>query len=198
MAQVLCVHYAADHITMATLEERLALVYRSQSWEDLDRLVSDLPAVSEKLDVGAAPIMAPSRAIPPRSFVMAFMGGVARKGSWLVPRELKIVAVMGGAEIDLREARFGPGVTDIDVTVFMGGVEIIVPRGVRVELVGGAFMGGFESDAGDATALDPNQPVLRVTGLAVMGGVEVKVKRPGKKTLARFEQAMRALGRPER
>ena len=65
----------------------------------------------------------------------------------------------------------------------MGGVEIIVPRGIRVETIGGAFMGGFAADAGDATAIDPAQPVLRVSGLAVMGGVDVKVRKPGRKTL---------------
>ena len=191
-AQALSLHYAADHLGLDALEERLDRVYHSQTATQLASLLSDLPPLSpDALDAGSA-MMAPPGVVPARGIVFAVMGGAARKGSWLVPRVLKVLAVMGGAEIDLREARFAPGVTEIDVTAFMGGVEIIVPRGVRVEVLGAAFMGGFEADAGDASALDASQPVLRVTGLAIMAGVEIKVRRPGRKTLARFEAAVTA------
>jgi hypothetical protein len=193
VAQALSLHFAADHIRMEELEERLDLVYRAQTPAQLESQLAGLPPLSpDMLDPGAAPIMAPAAMVPPRGLVFAIMGGAARKGSWLVPRELKVIAVMGGVELDLRDARFSPGVTEIDVTTFMGGVEIIVPRGVRVEVLGAAFMGGFQADAGDASALDASQPVLRVTGLAIMAGVEIKVRRPGKKTLARFEAAVNA------
>jgi hypothetical protein len=193
VAQALSLHFAADHLGMEELEERLDRVYRAQTAAQLESLLAGLPMLStENLDAGVAPLMAPPGTVPPRGVVFAVMGGVVRRGSWLVPRELKVVAVMGGAEIDLREARFSPGVTEIDVTAFMGAVKIIVPRGVRVETLGAAFMGGFEADAGDASALDGSQPVLRVTGLAIMAGVEITVRRPGNRTLARFEAAVNA------
>ena len=191
-AQLLCLQFAAGHIETDELEHRLTLVYQSQSSADLDRLLSDLPSLAGSGEFGGSPILAPSGAVPPRGVIMAFMSGAERKGSWLCPRELKIYALMGGVSIDLREARFAPGVTEMDVTAVMGGVEIIVPRGVRVEVIGGAFMGGFEADAGDATALDPAQPVLRVSGLAVMGGVDIKVKKPSRKAINRFEAALRS------
>jgi Cell wall-active antibiotics response 4TMS YvqF/Domain of unknown function (DUF1707) len=191
VAQALSLHFAADHIRIERLEELLDLVYQAQTPAQLDSLLEGLPLLSpDALDAGVAQLMAPSSAVPARGVVFAFMGGAARKGSWLVPRMLKVVAVMGGVEIDLREARFSPGTTEIDVTSFMGGVEVIVPRGVRVEVLGAAFMGGFQSDAGDARALDPSQPVLRITGLAIMAGVDIKVRRPSRKTLARFEAAV--------
>ena len=196
VAQELSLHFAADHLSMDELEERLSLVYGAPTSSQLHGLVSDLPALDRrKLDSGNMPMLAPSALVPNRGVVIAVMGGAERTGSWLVPRELKVWAIMGGAEIDLRDAKFAPGVTEIDVTVFMGGVVITVPRGVRVETIGAAVMGGFESSAGDATALDPSQPVLRVTGLAVMGGVEVKVLKPGKRTLKKFEAAMDAVRR---
>ena len=140
-------------------------------------------------------MLAPTAMVPNRGVVIAIMGGADRKGSWLVPRELKVWAIMGGASIDLRDAKFAPGVTEIDVTVLMGGVEITVPRGVRVETIGAGVMGGFAASAGDATALDPSQPVLRVTGLAIMGGVDVKVRTPSKRVLKKFEAAMDAVRR---
>ncbi len=192
-AQALCLHFSAGHFDTEELDRRLTFVYQSQTSADLEHLLGDLPPlVGNQMELGGTPLMAPSGAVPQRGVIMAFMGGAERKGSWLCPRELKVYALMGGAELDLREARFAPGITEIDVTVVMGGVQIIVPRGVRVETMGGAFMGGFSADAGDASALDPAQPVLRVTGLAIMGGVDVSVKKPSRKALSRFDAAVRA------
>jgi Cell wall-active antibiotics response 4TMS YvqF/Domain of unknown function (DUF1707) len=196
VAAALCLHFAADHLGMEALEDRLSRVYLAQTPAQLQGLLYDLPPLdSDRMDAGDAALLAPSAVVPARGVLMAFMAGVVRKGSWLIPRELKVWAFMGGAEIDLREGKFAPGVTEIDITAFMGGVEIIVPHGVRVEVMGGAFMGGFETDAGDTAALDPSQPVLRVSGLAIMAGVAVKVRRPSKKMLKRFEAAVDAAKR---
>lgn len=69
----------------------------------------------------------------------------------------------------------------------MGGVEVIVPHGVRVEALGFAFMGGFEATAGDVHP-DPFQPVIRLTGLVGMGGVEARHKKPSMRKLKKFEK----------
>lgn len=184
----LSLHFAADHLSMDELEDRLKLAYESPSLAQLNALASDLPAVrDDDVGLGYAPTYAPSDIVPARGVVMAILGGSARKGSWIVPRLLKVYALLGGAEIDLREARFAPGVTEIDCTAIMGGIEVIVPPGVRVESIGGAFMGGFATSGGESIMLDPAQPVLRVSGLAIMGGVEVKVRGPSKKMLARYD-----------
>ena len=97
---------------------------------------------------------------------------------------------MGGAQLDLREARFAPGVTEIEVLAFMGGVEIYVPAGVRVEAVGMAAMGGFDVNVGDVVTLDPDAPVVRISGLAIMGGVDASTRRPTAKALQRFAKAL--------
>jgi hypothetical protein len=196
VAQALCLHFASDNIGMESLDDRLAAAYAAPTFASLQQVLADLPMLQrDQLDPGLAPLLAPSQVVPPRGVLIAVMGGVVRKGSWLLPRHLKVFAAAGGAELDLRDAKFGPGVTEIDVWVLMGGVEITVPLGVRVEVFGGAFMGGFDSSAGDAESLHPSQPVLRITGLAVMGGVEVKVRRPSGKVLKRFDKAVEAVSR---
>lgn len=192
VVDALCLHFAADHIAMDSLEARLALAYQAPTLAELEQLVGDLPALTETpYDPGSATLV-PLSAVPERGVAMAVMGGTARKGSWVVPRNLKVIAFLGGAQLDLREARFAPGVTEIECIAFMGGVEITVPPGIRVEAMGSAFMGGFESSAGDAGALDPHAPVLRISGMAIMAGVEVKVRNPSKRILARFQSAMQA------
>jgi hypothetical protein len=92
---------------------------------------------------------------------------------------MRIVALFGGANLDLREARFPPGVIDIDVTAVMGGINILVPPGLAVQMHGSAIMGGF-ADVNRAPAYpDPDAPLLRVHGLAMMGGVNVEMRLPG-------------------
>ncbi|MCP5042486.1 MAG: hypothetical protein GY944_15785 [bacterium] len=56
----------------------------------------------------------------------------------------------------------------------MGGVSILVPPGVEIDSNGLGIMGGFSSPA---NTQDPDAPLIRVRGFALMGGVEVKVKK---------------------
>ena len=46
VAKALCLHFAADNIAMATLEDRLSRVYVAQSAGDLRSLLADLPALA--------------------------------------------------------------------------------------------------------------------------------------------------------
>lgn len=88
------------------------------------------------------------------------------------------VAVMGGNTIDLREARLAAQETVINAVTLMGGVEIIVPEDVRVIDNGASLMGGFEARDHESCTLPladlpADAPVIRVRGLAFMGGVEI-------------------------
>jgi predicted membrane protein len=81
-------------------------------------------------------------------------------------------AVMGGCEIDLRHASMPEGrVATIDTFAFWGGIEIRVPDDWEVVSQGGAALGGFVNNARSTPGAKRR---LVVTGLALMGGVEVK------------------------
>jgi hypothetical protein len=61
----------------------------------------------------------------------------------------------------------------------MGGINIVVPPGLAVQMHGSAIMGGF-ADINRAPANpDPDTPLLRVRGLTMMGGVNVDMRLPG-------------------
>ena len=59
--------------------------------------------------------------VPKHGFQVALLSGVDRKGAWTPARRTTTIAIMGGAGLDLREARFGPGVTEIRIIAIMGG-----------------------------------------------------------------------------
>lgn len=190
VVQLLSTAFANDRLTMEQLDDRLASVYRAQSIAELELLLVDPadPTRSLAMEAGATRVASPG-VVPARGVAMAIMGGFERQGPWIVPRHLRVMAVMGGGELDLREARLGPGITEIEIFSLWGGVEIIVPDGVRVDIVGMAFMGGFSVRGGGVTD-DPNAPVLRVSGLAIMAGVDVRRKDRGRKGEKRYRQAL--------
>ena len=103
----------------------------------------------------------------------AFMAGVKRQSSSLAFRGGDANAIMGGIELDLRNAKIADGEEAvIDAFAMWGGVEIAVPDNWRVVGKVMPLMGGFEDKTrgtGNGTG-----PVLIVRGVALMGAVEVK------------------------
>jgi DUF1707 SHOCT-like domain len=188
--QLLIDSFASDRLPVEDFEARLDLAHRAMDLSSLEKLTSDLPAVATpQPPAQAAP--APSRVPAPRpasalpeeirehQFMVAIMGGHERRGPWTPARKCTVLTLMGGAELDYREARLGPGVTEVQIFAMMGGVEIIVPPGVVVESEGFAFMGGFGHGPGRTDTTPPDAPILRVTGVAIMGGVDIHTRLSG-------------------
>ena len=190
VVQVLSAAFATDRLSMEQLDERLSAVYRARSLGDLEALLADPAEANRSLaDEASVNRVVADPVVPARGAALAVMGGFDRRGSWIVPRHLRVMAALGGGQLDLREAKLGTGVTEIEIFALMGGVEIFVPIGVRVEVTGMAVMGGFSVSGAEATE-DPHAPVLRISGLAVMGGVDVKHKGRGKQSEKRYLQAL--------
>lgn len=183
IVQRLCSHFASNHLTMDELEQRIDRAYKAPSVAELDALVAGLPVLAEDPVRTTSAAMAPSSAsalatVPERDVLIGIMSGHTRRGPWAVPRHLKVFTVMGGIVLDLREALIAPGVSEIEITAVMAGVEVFVPPGVRVECTGSAFMGAFEVDQRAQWMAAGEDRVVRVTGFAFMAGVEVKVRPP--------------------
>lgn len=171
----LCEHFARDHLEANELEELIDRAHQAQTLAALDNLLEGLPELSPAPAAGT--LVARSSPVDQHQVVVAIMGGAERKGVWSPSANLYVVAFMGGSLLDFREAQLGPGVTNVMVLAMMGGVEIVVPPGLRVESNGMGIMGGFEH-AGQHAADPGNGPVLRISGVAIMGGVEIKERQP--------------------
>ena len=104
---------------------------------------------------------------------LAIMGGVARRSSSQSFRGADLTAVMGGCEIDLRQASIEPGVEAvIDVFAFWGGIDIKVPEDWTVITRAMPLMGGVEDKT--RSPLQAGKKRLVIRGIVVMGGVAVK------------------------
>jgi hypothetical protein len=123
---------------------------------------------------------------PIKGLVSIFSGN-EKKGRWELPRHMRVVAIFGGATLDLRHAVVQPGVSIIETLTICGGIEIIVPPHIDVDCDGDAIMGAFtltRSKKGPASIPPPpGAPVIRVIGDAYMGAVTIQVKAPKEKML---------------
>jgi predicted membrane protein len=84
-----------------------------------------------------------------------------------------ITAVMGGSEFDLRHVEFASKVAVIDVFTLFGGTKFIVPEGWSVQSDAISILGGF-SDKRAVRMTSPDDNVLVIKGLVMLGGIEVK------------------------
>ena len=103
---------------------------------------------------------------------LAILGGASRDGAWVVPPEYKAIATLGGIKLDMSDSTFAEPETVIKAYAVMGGMEIIVPADAEVDVGAVGIMGGVDHGAeGPGT---PGGPRIRIVGVAVMGGIEVK------------------------
>ena len=198
-------HFAHDALDVEEFERRVTVAQTAENPGDIEALLTDLPEIAGTIagtiagSTASVPAVVPtvvSALIPAerdRDTLYAIFGGIDRRGTWTLPRQMKIVAVFGGAHLDLREARFPPGVIDLDVTAVMGGIEIVVPPGLAVQMHGSAIMGGFQDVNRAPANPDPDAPLLRVHGLTMMGGVSVSMRLPGESERNAARRARREL-----
>lgn len=176
-------HFAEDHLSVEEFERQVDLVYSATTPMEIESVFRNLPALksASSLERRAPELPARVRAedVPARGMQVAVLSGAERKGAWTPARRFTSIALMGGTGLDLREARLGPGVTEIRVIAIMGGTEIIVPPGLAVRTRGFGFMGGFDGLDQPSADPDPDAPIVIIKGIAFMGGVEVVTREPG-------------------
>jgi hypothetical protein len=180
-------HFALDHLDVDEFERRVDDAHRAGSAAALAALTADLEALDREHEQHVEQAALAHRDHvdrrlanrPARRSVVAVLSGAERRGAWRLPETLRVLAVFGGVELDFREVRFPPGVTEVSVFCLAGGCEIIVPPHVHVESDGVGVMGGFETFDRVPAVVDPDEPILRISGLAIMGGFSIETRLVG-------------------
>ena len=152
-------------LTLEELAERVEGALVAKTRDELEPLTADLPS--------------PALAATPRAgtrWTVGILGGGDRKGRWRIASRSNVVNVLGGADLDLRDALIDSNETVITVVSILGGSDIIVPEGVEVELGGFALMGGNDLKV-EGPRPRPGAPVVRVRAFSLLGGTDVKTKR---------------------
>lgn len=91
-----------------------------------------------------------------------------------------LAAFMGGGTIDLRDADIQIDSAMIDVFVFMGGIDIRIPRHWHVNIQGTPILGGIDNKtvvmSKEEIEAHPEKSIKKLTirGMAILGGIEIK------------------------
>ena len=159
-------------LTVDELDERIDAAYAAATRAELEPLTADLPdSAMPTATTAAPPEGAPPRTAP--SLVLGILGGGDRRGRWRVPERMTVVNVLGGADLDLREATLEDDDTELTIITLIGGGDIIAPSSVAVELSGFTLIGGDDvKREGDPPP--PGAPVVRVRSFGLIGGTDVK------------------------
>jgi class 3 adenylate cyclase len=170
-------------LTLDEFSERVGSALQATTRADLLAVTADLPRARQAAEHLPEPAGASPR--KKRRWYVAVMSGHSTKGRWRISGKTNAVAVMGGIDMDLRQAEIEGPEVEITAVAFWGGIDITVPEGFDVELRGFSLMGGRDITLRDAPIV-PGSPRIVVNGFAIMGGIDVK-SRPNRsgKRLAR-------------
>ncbi len=157
-------HAAVGRLTLDELEERSGQALTAKTRGELATLISDLPA-----EGAPRPALAGKK---PVRWMVAIMSGSHRRGRFRAAGTINAVAIMGGDDIDLREAEIEGGELTLNLFAFMGGAQIYVPDSVDLEVGGFSLMGGHE-EIGSQRPPRPGAPVIRIRIYNLMGGASI-------------------------
>jgi hypothetical protein len=164
---------AEGRLTLDELEERASQALAARTRDDLTTVTRDLPADAGAPSAGAASAGAasatPVSRKPPVRWFVAIMGGSRRRGRFRAGSQLNSLAIMGGDEIDLRDAEIDGGGLTLNLYSIMGGSTIYLPDTVDVEISGFAIMGGNE-ERGPNSQPRPGAPAVHIKTFSLMGG----------------------------
>lgn len=189
VAEILREAAGDGRLDLDELDERLEATYAAKTYADLVPITLDLPATAparplERHD--RAPEIVGTAGHEHQTGV-AIMSSINRKGVWVVPKVYTITCMMGGADLDLREARFAAREVVLNISAFMGGANVIVNPRTRVIVEGIGIMGGYTAPGASRRdvpeQLDESSPVVRIRGVAIWGGVDVKRRDVRRKKL---------------
>jgi predicted membrane protein len=102
---------------------------------------------------------------------VAIVGGVSRGNNSRSFKGGDLTAIMGGCELDLRQAAID-GEAVVDVFAMWGGIEIRVPDDWTVIVKAVPLMGGIEDKTRPPQGVGRHRLVIR--GFVIMAGVEIK------------------------
>ena len=178
-AAILSARFADDTLSLDAFEERVAAVYRAATMAELNALTADLgpapPAATEQRAIRGAAI---ADSVPARDRRFAILANLEHHSMAVAPRQLALSAVFGNVEVDLRDARFGAGTTEIHVQAVFGHIAVTLPAGTRVEQEASGILGSIECPPSPWSPARRDAPHVRLTGHALLGAVEIRYAEP--------------------
>lgn len=173
-------HYAAAQLSMEEFEQRVAVASQAKNQAALSMLLADLPEQQAQAypakTAGSSPAQGSYRlnygTVRPNEEIVCIFSAQERKGNWKPPARLSLLNVFGASSINLSQAELPPTEMKIGGLSVFGAIEIIVPRGVRVQAKGFGVFGAVENKTDEPD--NPDAPLVVIDCNAIFGAVEIR------------------------
>lgn len=168
----------SGRLSVDELDDRVRLVLGTKTRAELERLVEDVlvPSDDRHPIAAASPSIArPSvvRGETGTRRILAILGGSKRTGRWRLAASCSVWNVLGGSELDLSEVELTDDRVELKIVNVLGGAEVTLPAGLNVEVSEVAILGGNEIEIADELP-DPGAPVVHLRVISILGGAEVR------------------------
>jgi hypothetical protein len=147
-------------LTLEELAERAVLVNRARTRDEVAAATADLD--------GPAVLALPEELVKQRALFSNF----TRQGRWRIAGRSRYSGVFGNVKLDLREAVLPAPEIEIEAKAVFGSIEVIVPEGVHVELLGGAALSSQELKVEGRPP--EGAPVIRIHHRGFCGSLAVR------------------------
>jgi DUF1707 SHOCT-like domain len=157
---------AEGRLTLDELAVRTGTAYAARTHGELVAVTADLPERQ-----AAAPAPARSKGV---SLVVGLFAPVSRGKRLRLRGKTVVLSLFAPATLDLRQATFESDEPTIAVVGLFAPVRILVPAHVDVDV---SVVGVFApvSESGDAGALSPGAPHVRITGISLFAPTVVRL-----------------------
>jgi hypothetical protein len=91
------------------------------------------------IGVGALLLLRPKFAPPGSEVWFRLFGGVNRNGAWQVRNE-EVWMFIGDVRLDLSQAELPPGENTVQVSGFVGDIDLIIPTGIAIDVHSNGFV----------------------------------------------------------
>lgn len=195
--------YAEGRLDAVEYDDRMTQALNARTYRDLYAVLAELPVDPNRVPGPPAqatgsitpatrmvPVPAPKAGgfeLPagfvPENSITAIFSSSKRDSQWVVPVQQDAFALFGEVTIDLTGAVLSGPETVLRCNAVFGSVTVTVPDSVRVDINGTGILGEFERKDKRKGALKertpaPNAPVLRITGVALLGNVTTRIVAP--------------------
>ena len=178
-ASVLSAALAEGRLTADEHADRLDAIYASRTHAEIVPLVNDLPGATATLRAPGSELTRDSADLKPRrtgrpARMVAVFSNVSRRGLWRVPAAIAAVSLFGHTELDLRDAVLPGKEVRIRAICVLGDMRVTVPPEMHVIDDGWALLGGREFPPDTPESASQDAPVLRVSGVSILGLATVR------------------------
>jgi hypothetical protein len=189
----LIMNYSHGELSLEAFERRLDEAMATDDHDVLVKLTEDLDLTVDEEFINTQKEQMNNNYMPGESddveTMFQIFSGSDRSGEWKLPKELRVISIFSGCNIDLTDAIFSNSVLTIKMYNIFSGVDIYVPENVNVQSKAFCIFGGIDNSV--TSVGNPNTPTVIIEGFALFSGIDISIKRSLKERFVMFADKLK-------